>query len=334
MTLPWRLRPATPADADLLRDLFARSLFVAPEEDALDADGVDEPPLARYHRGFGGPGDLGVVAEVDGEAIGAAWVRVFPDDDRGFGWVADDVPELSLAVDSRRRGDGVGTAMLRRLLSKVGTVSVSVHHENPARHLYQRLGFLEVARHETYSVLERIGAPITTALILEVPSVPERLEALRRSHDPLASSGIPPHITILFPFRSAESIDQDVRRALADEIGRTENITIELSKIGRFPEVVWLGPENPAPLADLTRRLSIRFPDCVPYDGRHQTTIPHLTIAHGSMANLDPVEAEVRSVMEDEGPITFEARYASLFIQDSTRRWSSNEAYRLCRDLG
>ena len=333
MTLPWRLRPATPADTELLGDLFSRSLFVAPGEDPIDRDDLAAPSLTRYHENFGRPGDIGVVAEVDGEAIGAAWVRVFPETDRGYGWVDDDVPELSLAVDPRRRGDGVGTAMLRRLLSKVGTVSVTVHHENPARHLYQRLGFLPIARHESYSVMERIGAAISTALILEVPSVPERLEKLRQLHDPFASSGIPPHMTVLFPFRSAESIDDDVRRALADEIGRTDIITIELTKIGRFPEVVWLGPEDPAPLADLTRRLSIRFPDCVPYDGRHQTTIPHLTLAHGSMANLDPVEAEVRTVMEDEGPISFEARYISLFIQDSTRRWSSNEAFRLSLDL-
>ncbi len=310
------------------------SLFVPAGDPAVPAEMIGQPAYARYVSDFGRrAGDMGLVAELDGEPIGGAWVRLLGPDDRGFGWVDDVVPELTLAVDPRHRGVGLGTAMLRRLLSKVGTVSLSVHHDNPARALYQRLGFIDVARHRESSVMERIGDPVTTALIMEVPAVPDEIERIRVEHDPLALAGIPPHLTVLFPFRSAESIDDDLRRALADEIGRTETITVELARVGRFPEFVWLGPEDPAPIADLTRRLSIRFPDCVPYDGRHQTVIPHLTVAHGSVAHMDAVEAELREVMDRDGPIRFEARYVSLFVQDSTRRWSSNEAFRLSSDL-
>ena len=41
-----------------------------------------------------------------------------------------------------RRGQGVGDALLRALLAAVPRMSLSVDARNPARHLYERHGFV------------------------------------------------------------------------------------------------------------------------------------------------------------------------------------------------
>ena len=117
----------------------------------VDAD-LDRPEFAHYFAGYDPVRDHGVVA-VDGEGpVGVAWVRFLPADDPGYGFVAEDVPELTTAVEPRGRGRGVGTALLTRLLAAGCAagwpgVSLSVEDGNTgARILYERVGFRTVGR--------------------------------------------------------------------------------------------------------------------------------------------------------------------------------------------
>jgi len=64
------------------------------------------PEVARYVEGFGGAGDAGLVAVRGGVEVRAAWWRRFSAARPGYGFVAEDVPELSLAVVPEARGDG------------------------------------------------------------------------------------------------------------------------------------------------------------------------------------------------------------------------------------
>jgi ribosomal protein S18 acetylase RimI-like enzyme len=122
-----------------------------------EVDGVDAlrqvPELARYVEGWGKPSDLGVVAtNRDGEPVGAAWVRMLVGEDAAYGYVDDTTPELAIAVDPQRTGDGIGSQLLKRLLldaeRRFPAVSLSVRADNPARRLYERFGFQPVADRE------------------------------------------------------------------------------------------------------------------------------------------------------------------------------------------
>jgi ribosomal protein S18 acetylase RimI-like enzyme len=119
-----------------------------------EVDGVEAlrqvPELARYVEGWGRPSDLGVVAtNGDGEPVGAAWVRMLVGKDAAYGYVDDTTPELAIAVDPQRTGDGIGSQLLKRLLLDAErmfpAVSLSVRADNPARRLYERFGFQPVA---------------------------------------------------------------------------------------------------------------------------------------------------------------------------------------------
>lgn len=114
------------------------------------------PYLARYASGWGRAGDFGCVAIAEACAsshdertlLGAAWLRSWLDDDRGFGYVSDRIPELGLAVVPDYRGCGIGSALLTRALAMAEVnypaVSLSVRSDNPVIRLYERSGFIKV----------------------------------------------------------------------------------------------------------------------------------------------------------------------------------------------
>lgn len=115
-------------------------------------------------RGYGRAGDYGVVALLDGAPVGAAWYRLFSAEDPGYGYVRDDVPELALAVQQHARRIGVARTLLTRLLADataqgLPAVSLSVEPENPARVLYERLGFVKVAEVGAAWTLWRATSP-------------------------------------------------------------------------------------------------------------------------------------------------------------------------------
>jgi ribosomal protein S18 acetylase RimI-like enzyme len=108
------------------------------------------PYLAEFVAGWGQPGDLGTIAigSADGRALGAAWLRRLSGPEKRYAAVADDVPELAIAVVPAAIGQGIGGALLGALLAQARdqypAVALSVRASNPARRLYERHGFVVV----------------------------------------------------------------------------------------------------------------------------------------------------------------------------------------------
>jgi GNAT superfamily N-acetyltransferase len=143
------VRDAGPEDAAfLLRALgWAANWRGTEADDSVLAD----PAISHYLDGWPREGDFGVIAEHGAVPVGAAWCRIFSAEDPGFGYVAPDIPELSIAVEPSNRGRGVGQALLAALIDAarsegIPALSLSVEDENDAVRLYERVGFRPAGR--------------------------------------------------------------------------------------------------------------------------------------------------------------------------------------------
>ncbi len=110
-----------------------------------------DPRYSMYLAGWPRWSDFGLVAE-QGGPVGAAWYRAYTHVSHGHGFIAEDVPELSIAVIATRRREGIGRRLLNALIEASVTqgwqaLSLSVAENNPARSLYESVGFALVERH-------------------------------------------------------------------------------------------------------------------------------------------------------------------------------------------
>ena len=93
----------------------------------------------------------GAIGESDGEVLGAAWCRQLDATDPGFGYLADDIPAVTIGVSPAHRGRGVGRGPLAALIEQARArghqaISLSVEDGNRARLLYGRAGFTGMGR--------------------------------------------------------------------------------------------------------------------------------------------------------------------------------------------
>ncbi len=147
MPAAFRIRPAVQADGGFLADMVVeaanwRQGGSRPRHQILASE-----EYSRYVSGWMRPGDEGFVALADhDEAIGAAWYRVFPRSDPGFGYVGTGVPELIIGVKPLWRAQGVGRELMRSLADHarsrgLSRLSLSVERGNYAVTLYRSEGF-------------------------------------------------------------------------------------------------------------------------------------------------------------------------------------------------
>lgn len=140
-------RRATAADLPFLEEVFVIAADWNPEAVKGAEFWHADPTFQKYLAGFPRDTDLGFIAEREGQDAGAVWSRYFTAADPGYGFVAEDIPELSIGVVAGRRGEGIGRALLNAMLAASPvSLSLSVEDGNPALELYRKSGFVPVGR--------------------------------------------------------------------------------------------------------------------------------------------------------------------------------------------
>ena len=112
-----------------------------------------------------------------------------------------------------------------------------------------------------------------------------------------AGDGMPPHITLLWPW----ALSQPGLDRLDSALATAEPFDVVFSTIGRFPGVVYLAPEPLDALLLLMRSIWSAFPESPPYGGElNHEPVPHLTAAKDSDERaLDEVETTLRGRIDE-----------------------------------
>lgn len=158
MTRP-RLRPATDDDRAFLRAVYggtrAEELASVPWTDAEKAAFLDQQFSAQdtHYREHYPTAEFLVILDGD-EPVGRLYV------DR---WKRE-IRIMDIALLPQARGRGIGSALLGELIEESErsgkALSIHVELENPARSLYDRLGFEEVEERGVYVLMRREPAKV------------------------------------------------------------------------------------------------------------------------------------------------------------------------------
>ena len=105
---------------------------------------------------FPRPTDFGLIAEREGQSVGAIWWRYFTAAEPGYGYVADDIPQVGIGVVEGRRGEGIGRALLNAIIAaSTSDLSIGVDDGNPAEELCRKQGFVSVGSVGTLTTMLR-----------------------------------------------------------------------------------------------------------------------------------------------------------------------------------
>ena len=169
-----------------------------------------------------------------------------------------------------------------------------------------------------------------STLVILVPEIEGLVQSFRDRYDPAAKSGMPAHITLVYPFKPPNEIYGLVLDTLSHCFSRFPPFKFSLAKISQFPgETLYLVPEPEDPFRELTLGIWGCYPETPPYRGRYSTVIPHLTVADRmGDQGLGEVAREFEQAVQGRLPIHGRATEVTL-MDSKSGRWAINTAFRL-----
>ena len=152
------IRLATKEDEPFLWEMLYYAAHMDEDAGVSPESAKSNPDLMKYVKDWGHETDVGSIAlEPDcNQPVGAAWIRLLA--------VDDITPELAIAVLPQYLGRGIGTLLLQHLLEaakqRYPRVILSVRTTNPAKSLYERMGFVV-----TEEIVNRVGTASVSMVI-------------------------------------------------------------------------------------------------------------------------------------------------------------------------
>ncbi len=165
-----------------------------------------------------------------------------------------------------------------------------------------------------------------SAVIVAVPQAEQAVGELRLRHTYDAPLGLPPHVTLLYPFVPPADLTEEVEERLARLVAAAPAFDVVFARAARWPELVYLEPDPAEPFARLTEAIAAEWPEHPPYEGVHATVIPHLTVAESEDgAFLDRIAAGLAPQL----PIELRVREAQLYAEGEDGRWRERRSFPL-----
>ena len=141
--MEYTIREMTVTEYPLLNEFLYEAIFIPDGIKPPPRDIIASPELQIYIERFGtSKDDFALVAEIERKIVGAVWVRIMND----YGHIDDETPSLAISLHKEYRGKGMGSNMMKEMLSLLKThgykrVSLSVQKANYASEMYRKIGF-------------------------------------------------------------------------------------------------------------------------------------------------------------------------------------------------
>jgi 2'-5' RNA ligase len=156
----------------------------------------------------------------------------------------------------------------------------------------------------------------------------ESLEALiapwRQATVEVAVKGVPPHITLLYPWRVAPLSEEDARE-VQKVLEQYPSFEIQLAKVSHFGKrVIYLALNERSEKAvkELMQVLFRAFPETPPYGGAFSDPTPHLTIAKAKDdETFEQMMAEITRVLAPKLPIKHQVSGVSVIEEAEDGYW-------------
>jgi 2'-5' RNA ligase len=133
-----------------------------------------------------------------------------------------------------------------------------------------------------------------SAVIVPVLQADGLLRGLRPRWQPAAPVGIPAHITLAYPFLTAEELGPDALTGLAAIFGAQPPLPVRLAGVGRWPGIAYLAPEPAEPFVALAEAVQAAFPSARTAGRGEGALVPHVTaLRHPDEAVLGEAAAEL-----------------------------------------
>lgn len=112
--MSYSIREMRKEEYSLLSDFLYEAIYIPAGTAAPPKSVITCPELQVYIADFGNSKhDKALIAEVDGNIVGAIWARIMDD----YGHIDENMPSLAMSVLKAYRGMGIGTSLLTQMLS-------------------------------------------------------------------------------------------------------------------------------------------------------------------------------------------------------------------------
>ena len=150
-------RALTSNDQEKLWHWLHIALWDPPPAPLRPLEVLATPGVRIYAEEWGRSTDVGVVAMVDGTDVGACWLRLLPEG-VGLGYVDPSTPQLGIALEAPFQHKGLGRPLMLQTLAAArnacfSQVSLTVHPENRAQHMYEKCGFKKIGQRNSYYLM-------------------------------------------------------------------------------------------------------------------------------------------------------------------------------------
>lgn len=171
-----------------------------------------------------------------------------------------------------------------------------------------------------------------TALLVPLDESCEGVQSFRSKHVHMPAVGVPPHVSVFYPFYPVEAIDQRIEERIANAVANHFPIDYTLDGFGVFagPGVLYLRPRPETAFLSLFMEIKNEFKDL---RSAFDPPSMHLTIAHGeNEIGMDDLKDDFLDLENVSLPISAKANRLALY-EKKNGVWSMISEYK-CEPAG